>query len=118
MTYGDVWSIAGNCNDVTVHRAHRAQFPRVLALAMALSVVLASFVAQVRGVMFYEFQMCGAALGDRVVLVRRPDDRHDANCLEVRLAGGHHSYMLGHVAAEVAAHLSPLLCDQSLQASG
>ena len=82
------------------------------------SVVLASFVVQVRGVMFYELHTCGAALGDRVILVRRPDDRHDANCVEVRLACSPRSYMLGHVAAEVAAHLSPLLCDSSLQASG
>ena len=82
------------------------------------SVVLASFVAQCRGLMFYELQVCRATRGDRVFFVRRPDDRHNANSLEVRIACDHRSYMLGHLAAEVAAHLVPLLCDHFLQASG
>ena len=44
-------------------------------MAECESVVLASFVAQVRGVMFYGLQVHGARLAERVVLVRRPDTR-------------------------------------------
>ena len=66
----------------------------------------------------YELGVCGASQGDRVVLVRRPDNRYDVNCMDVRVVCGHLSYMLGHLAAEVAAHVSPLLRDSSLKASG
>ena len=87
-------------------------------MADSRSVVLASLVAEVRGVMFYELQECGASWGDRVTLVRRPDDHHDVNCVDVRFVCGMRSFLLGHLAAEVAAYLSPLLCDLSLEASG
>ena len=50
------------------------------------SVILASFVAQVRGVMFYGLQVHGARLAERVVLVRRPDNPYDNNYLDVRVA--------------------------------
>ena len=43
------------------------------------SVVLASFVAQVRGVMFDGLQVHGARLAEQVVHVR-PDNPHDINC--------------------------------------
>ena len=87
-------------------------------MAQCQSVVLASLFSQVRGVRIYELGVCGASQGDRVVLVRRPDNRYDVNCMDVRVVCGHLSYMLGHLAAEVAAHVSPLLCDSSLKASG
>ena len=48
--------------------------------------VLASFVAQVRGVKFYGLQVHGARLTERVVLVRRPDNPYDNNYLDVRVA--------------------------------
>ena len=51
------------------------------------SVVLASLVAQVRGVMFYDYDVSGACWGTAVYLVRRPDDRYDVNCLDVRIHG-------------------------------
>ena len=51
-------------------------------------VVLASFVAQVRAVMFYDFAASGAGWGDGVYLVRRPYDRYDSNCIDVRCAQG------------------------------
>ena len=44
------------------------------------SVVLASFVAQVRGIMFDSLQVHGARLAERVVLIRRPDNPYDINC--------------------------------------
>ena len=39
--------------------------------------VLAVFVAQTRGVMFYDLQVSGACYGDQVALVRQPLDRFD-----------------------------------------
>ena len=54
--------------------------PRVSSEALMMeceSVVLASFVTQVRGVMFDGLQVHGARLAERVVLVRRP---YDNNC--------------------------------------
>ena len=55
-------------------------------MAECESVVLASFVAQVRGVMFYGLQVYRARLAERVVLVRRPDNPYDNNYLDVRVA--------------------------------
>ena len=81
------------------------------------SVVLASLVVQVRGVMFYSYDVSGACWGDAVYLVRRPDDRYDVNCLDVRVMRGR-PYLLGHLAAPVAAHLSPLMRDLSVEVSG
>ena len=65
-------------------------------------VVLASLVAQVRGIMFYDLAVSGAFYGDRVYLVRRPHDRYDANCLDVRVVRGR-PYLVGHLVAPVAA---------------
>ena len=98
--------------------SNHTRTPRAKSMADSRSVVLASLVTEVRGVMFYEFQECGASWGDRVTLVRRPDDHHDVNCVDVRFVHGMRSFLLCHLAAEVAAHLSPLLCDVSLGASG
>ena len=84
-------------------------------MAECQSVSLASFVAQVRGVMFYGLQLYGARQGEHVVLVRRPNNPYDSNCLEVRLVRSRISFVLGHLAAEVAVHLSPLLCDAPLK---
>ena len=78
--------------------------------------VLASLVAQARGVMFYDLQASGACYGDRVYLVRRPQDRYDMNCLDVMLLRGR--FMLGHLEAGVAASLSPLMRDAFLEMSG
>ena len=83
----------------------------------AMAVVLASLVAQVRGVMFYDYGVSGACWGDNIYLVRRPDDRYDVNCLDVRLMRGR-PYLLGHLAAPVASLLSPLMRDLSLEVSG
>ena len=81
--------------------------------------VLASFVFKVKGVMFYKYGVCGASMGERVRLVRRPYDRHDVNCVDVVLERGPHTlHKIGHVAAEVAVHLSPLLRDAPVEASG
>ena len=77
-------------------------------MAECESVVLASFVAQVRGVIFYGLQVHGARLAERVVLVRRPDSPYDNNYLDVRVAYCSGS---GHLAAEVAVRLSLLLSD-------
>ena len=48
--------------------------------------VLASFVAQVRGVKCYGLQVHGARLAERVVLATRPGNPYDNNYLDVRVA--------------------------------
>ena len=55
-------------------------------MAECESVVLASFVAQVRGGMFYGLQVHRARLAERAVLIRRPDNLCDNNYLDVRVA--------------------------------
>ena len=45
------------------------------------------------------------------MLVRRPGNPYDNNCLYVRVVRSSLSFLLGHLAAEVAARLSLLLCD-------
>ena len=77
----------------------------------AMAVVLASLVAQVRGVMFYDYGVSGACWGDNIYLVQRPNDRYDVNFLDVRLIRSR-PYLLGHLAA------SPLMRDLSLEVSG
>ena len=62
--------------------------PRVSVMASFDSAVLASFVAQVRGIMFYDLAVSGAGWGDSVHLVRAPYNRYDSNCLDVRCASG------------------------------
>ena len=81
--------------------------------------VLASFVFKVKGIMFYKYGVCGASMGERVRLVRRPYDRHDVNCVDVVLERGPRTlHKIGHVEAEVSVHLSPLLRDAPVEASG
>ena len=80
-------------------------------------VVLTSLVAQVRGVMFYDLAVSGACYGDRIYLIRRPHDRYDANRLDVRVVRGQ-PYLVGHLVAPVAALLSPLMRDVSVDVSG
>ena len=79
--------------------------------------VLASFVFQV---MFYRYSVCGASSGETVRLVKQPYNRQDANCINVVLEWARSSRKVSHVAAEVAVcvHLSPLLHDAPLEASG
>ena len=82
-----------------------AFFPRV-DVESSDRVVLASLVAQVSGVMFYDLAVSGACYRDYVYLVRRPHDRYDANCLDVRVVRGR-PYLVGHLAVLVLALLSP-----------
>ena len=80
--------------------------------------VLAVFVAQTRGVMFYDLQVSGACYGDQVALVRQPLDRFDVNYVNVVLVRGWFQSVLGHLEAHVAAFLSPLIRDVPLRVSG
>ena len=54
---------------------------------------------------------CRARLADRVMLVRRPENPYDNNCLDLRVVRSSLLFLLGHLAAEVVVHLSLLLCD-------
>ena len=52
---------------------------------MAASVPLASFVAEVKGVKFYDCRGLRACRGECVVMRRQPYNAYDVNCVEVRL---------------------------------
>ena len=67
--------------------------------------------------MFYDFAASGAGWGDGVYLVRRLYDRYNHNCIDMRCARGR-PYMLGHLEALVAALISPLMHDVSVDVSG
>ena len=82
-------------------------------MASLHSVILASFVAQVKSVMFYDLSVSGAGRGDSVYLVRAPYNPYDCNCLDVRCACGR-PYTLGHLTALIAALLSLLMRDVSV----
>ena len=82
-------------------RASLCVSSEVWMMAECESVVLASFVAQVRGVMFYGLQVHGARLAERVVLVRRPDNPYDNNCLDMRVVRSSLSFLPGHLAVKV-----------------
>ena len=85
-------------------------------MALFGGVVLGSFVAQVRGIRFYDFGVSGACRGESVVVGRRPDNVHDVNCLDVTLVRGR--YLLGHLEALMAARLSPMMRDMHVAVSG
>ena len=76
-----------------------------------MSLVLASLVAQVRGITLYGLQVHRARLAEQVVFIRRLGNPYDNNCLDVRVVHSSLSFLLGHLAAEVAGRLSLLLCD-------
>ena len=96
-------------------RSFTASFPGVRIL-MA-TVLLASFVAQLKGTKFYDLRVSGACQGDRVFLVRRPENPFDVNCLDVRLVRCPR-YLLGHLEAPIATLLSPLMHGLFLEVSG
>ena len=77
-------------------------------MALEVNVSLACFNAQCRGIKFYDLAEVGVEIGSRVLFRRNPHHLKDKNCVEVRLAG-RSGMMLGHMAAEVAKTLSPLL---------
>ena len=72
-------------------------------------VVLVSFVAQVRNIMFYDFGVPGACRGESFVVARRPDNACNAKYLNVTLVRD--PYCLGHAEASMATCLSPIIRD-------
>ena len=58
-------------------------------------VMLGSFVAQVRGIIFDDFGVLVASRGESIVVDRRSNNAYDANELDVRLARWR--YLLGHL---------------------
>ena len=91
-----------------MHSAHYA--------GLAASVPLVSFVAEVKGVKFYDCRGLRACRGERVVLRRQPYNTYDVYCVEVRLQRGRR--LLGHLEAAVAARLSPLMRDVPVKVAG
>ena len=82
---------------------------------MASPVVLATFVVQVKGVKFYDCRNSRVNRGERVIVLRRPDNPFDANCLDVRLV---RRSLLGHVEASVSARLSPIMRSGEVDVTG
>ena len=80
------------------------------------SLVLATLVAQVKGVRFYDLRDSGACRRELVVLQRQPNNLLNANCLDVRLVFGR--LVLGHVEAPVVVRLSPLMRDVAEEVTG
>ena len=80
------------------------------------SLVLATLVAQVKGVQFYDLRDSGAGRGELVVLQRQPNNLFNANCLDVRLVHGR--LLLGHIEAPVVARLSSLMRDVAVEVTG
>jgi len=74
-----------------------------------MAVELAFFTAQCRGVKFYSLAETGAEFGSEVEFVRRPFHPKDSNCVEVRVKVKGRYKKLGHLAAEAAEWLSPML---------
>ena len=83
-------------------------------LSGSISRVLASFIAQIRGVMCNEYPYAGAGVGAHVRLVRWPSSPFDSNCIEVRYG----RYLLGHIDAATAAVLSPFMFRSPLEVMG
>ena len=76
---------------------------------MSSSVVVASFVAQVRGVVLNDYPS-GVQSGLNVLLLRRPGSRYDCNCIAVVRLGS----TVGHLEGSTAAVISPLMARDSL----
>ena len=51
-----------------------------------------------------------------MIVLRRPDNPFDANCLDVRLV--RRSLLLGHVEASVSARLSPIMRSGEVDVTG
>ena len=66
---------------------------------------LAFFSCECRGVKFYGLSNAGELFGSQVTFRRNPDNCKDPNCVEVMVA----KRKLGHIAAEAAEWLSPML---------
>ena len=66
---------------------------------------LAFFSCECRGVKFYGLSNAGELFGSQVTFRRNPDNCKDPNCVEVMVT----KRKLGHIAAEAAEWLSPML---------
>ena len=82
----------------------------ILILKMASeSVLLATFVSNVRGVRFYYVATSSVSAGGSVVLQLEPTNPYDCNCIAVYSGSSFFSDKLGHLAREDTACLAPLL---------
>ena len=75
---------------------------------MAAVCDLAFFSCECRGVKFYGLSNADELFGSQVTFKRNPDHFKDPNCVEVMVA----KCKLGHIAAEAAEWLSPMLLGQ------
>ncbi|MFG6084069.1 HIRAN domain-containing protein [Paracoccus litorisediminis] len=68
----------------------------------------------IAGLQFYDYNRSDELIGqirpksgDRLLLIRKPENRHDANAIEIWWREGQHK--LGHVPRDVACHLAPAM---------
>ena len=81
-----------------------------MAVNSVEAIALAFFVTECRGVKFYDFKDDKLGFGTGLLFVQRPYHPKDANCVEVMVVKRYRQhYKLGHVKAEAAKWLSPLL---------
>lgn len=73
---------------------------------MAAASVLASFVSQARGILFYDAPISSLNVGHTFVCHLEPSNPHDPNCVALFMEP---DVKLGHLAKEDAGSLSTLL---------
>ena len=86
----------------------------VIAGKVAAANVLASFISQARGIMFYDVSLSSLTIGTTFTCQLEPFNPRDANCIGLFLEP---DVKLGHLAKEDAAILSTLL-QESFWAKG
>ena len=78
-------------------------------------VLLGSFVAQSRGILFYDLPSSGARVGDNVVFVRESGNLYDPSCVQVHLLQGNCVYIFGRLKARVVStQLLHDICDVTM----
>ena len=81
-----------------------------MAINSVEAIARAFFVTECRGVKFYNIKDGKLGFGTELSFVRRPYHPKDSNCVEVVVTKRRgHPCKLGHVKAEAAEWLSPLL---------
>jgi hypothetical protein len=89
---------------------HACSTKLIMAGNSVEEIALAFFVTECRGVKFYDIKDGKLGFGTELSFVRRPNHLMDSNCVEVRVVERRRQHgKLGHVKAEAAEWLSPLL---------
>ena len=89
---------------------HLGQVLSLLTVYIPALQDLAFFSCECRGVKFYGLSDADELFGSQVAFTRNPGHHKDPNCVEVMVKQpGNIYYKLGHITAEAAEWLSPML---------